>query len=220
MAKYNLASPTAIKAACDLNDLDAWLKDEIQANDAPLRRVVAGVCRDLPYFLRWASEAVLLWHGCDRIPPEGNRQRIHKYPDTIKVEARKIKHSLDTRPNGPAIAAFLIGGGERPQRLGSNNSWSIHHLYSGKFPYHGRDATTHAAKQPRHFTQCAGLIAVHPIADQMCDEIPAFAWFLRAESFRRFGYDPDGVFSRKQNEFGFATGKRCRIVCDKPHAKD
>ena len=213
MAKYNLASPTAISVACSLDSLEDWLANEIRGNDAPLRQVIRQVCKNVSYFIRWAPQPMLLWQGCDRIAPSGQRQRIHKYPDAIKDAARKVKVTLDSRPNGPAIAAFQIAGGDRPSRLGSNNSWSIHHLYSGKFPYYGRAETTHASKHPLHFTQSAGLIAVHPIADQMCDEIPAFTWLLRAKAFQQFGYDPDGVFSEFRDEFGFAPGFKHEVLC-------
>lgn len=64
----------------------------------------------------------------------------------------------------------------------------------GKFPYVDRDSTLHAVKDGAHFTQSAGLVATHPIVDQMCDEYPFFSWYLRAIAFKKFGYDPDGVF--------------------------
>lgn len=57
---------------------------------------------------------------------------------------------------------------------------------------------------PGIFTQSAGLVAIHPIADALADEFAIFAWRLRAESFLRFGYDPEGVFSAVQDDFGFA----------------
>jgi len=63
-----------------------------------------------------------------------------------------------------------------------------------------------------HFSQSAGLIAVHPIADGLADEFPFFAWLLRAESFNRFGYDPDGVFSKGQDEFGFHGNPKTEVV--------
>jgi hypothetical protein len=56
-----------------------------------------------------------------------------------------------------------------------------------------------AAMDPRHFTQSAGLVAIHPIADALADEFGVFAWRLRAEAFLRFGHDPEGVFSDIQN---------------------
>ena len=56
------------------------------------------------------------------------------------------------------------------------------------------------------------MITAHPIADALCDEFPFFAWLLRGMSFMKFGYDPDGVFSDCQDEFGFASGHNCEIV--------
>jgi hypothetical protein len=138
--------------------------------------------------------------------------KYFQYPHHVRHLAREKSVRLDGRPNGPAIAAFLLAGGERPARSGSSNDWSIHHLYSGKFPYAGRESTTHATKQPSHFTQSAGLIAAHPIADAMVDEFPAFTWLLRADAFHRFGYDPDRVFTEKHDELGFAADRPCRVV--------
>jgi hypothetical protein len=214
-ATFNLASRTSITAACCFDDLDAWLATEIAAiDDAVIRSVVSQVCKNLNHFVRWPSQAVLLWQGCDRIAEKGAKAKYHRYPERIKTLAKKTGITLDTRPNGPAIAAFLLAGGDRPGRHGSLNAWSIHHLYSGKFPFVERDSTTHAPRSGLHFTQSAGLIATHPIADAICDEFPAFAWRLRAESFKLFGYDPDGVFSNRRDELGFATGHRCTVVCN------
>ncbi|HEY1801578.1 MAG TPA: hypothetical protein VGG46_11655 [Terriglobales bacterium] len=56
------------------------------------------------------------------------------------------------------------------------------------------------------------MIATHPVAEALCDEYPFFAWLLRHESFRRFGYDPDSVFSPKQDPFGFAKGDDCEVM--------
>ena len=61
----------------------------------------------------------------------------------------------------------------------------------------------HAVKNGKHFTQAAGLVAVHPIAESLKDEYFHFAWLLRREAFLRFGYDPDAVFSEKTDEYGF-----------------
>jgi hypothetical protein len=70
----------------------------------------------------------------------------------------------------------------------------VHHIYDGKFPAPDRPTTTHAVKDPQLFTQSAGLVAVHPIADALADEVAYFAWLLRREAFDRFRFDPDGVF--------------------------
>jgi len=130
------------------------------------------------------------------------------------VAAERLNVTLDSRPNGPARASFEFAGGEPPERVGSTNDWTAHHLYSGKFPYLGRPITTHAVKLGNHFTQSAGVITAHPIADALCDEYPFFAWLLRALSYQKFGYD--GVFSNKRNEFGFEAGRSCMVFLKVP----
>jgi len=215
MPRFNIESPNRLSRECNLADLAAWSVNEASAiPDVAVRDCVNTVCESLDVFVRWPHKAVLLWSGCDRIAPPGERQRIHTFPEVIKRAAKAVQAPLDTRSNGPAIVAFLVAGGLRPSRYGSHNSWSVHHIYSGKFPYIAKTNTLHAAKNGLHFTQSAGLVAVHPIADGMCDEYPFFSWLLRAEAFRRFGYDPDGVFTNSPpDQFGFAANHTTEIIC-------
>lgn len=200
--RSNLTSPQRIGAACNLADLDQWFRREAVAVETPqIRDVVLRVHEHLDAFVRWPTQAQLLWEGCDR------NTKYHTYPPVIASSAKVHRLRLDGRVNGPAIAAYRLAGGERPPRFGSNNAWSVHHLYSGKFPYFDREETLHAAYDGRHCTQSAGLVAIHPVADQMCDEYPFFAWLLRAKSFLNFGYDPDGVFSDETPDgYGFIPG--------------
>ncbi len=212
MSRSNLTSPNTISRDCQIDNLDNWLAVELKAiEDKTIRSVVRTVCKNLERFIQFPVQPLLLWQGCDRVEPKGEKQKIHHYPNEIKFLAKQKKILLDTRPNGPAIASFLLAEGNRPIRFGSKNAWSIHHLYSGKYLSPGKEETLHATKNGNHFTQSAGLIAAHPIADAICDEFPAFAWRLRAESFLRFGYDPDGVFAKRHSNLGFAK-KRCKIA--------
>ncbi|WP_220483171.1 hypothetical protein [Paenibacillus thiaminolyticus] len=64
----------------------------------------------------------------------------------------------DTRFNGPAVLAYQMAGGKGPSRYGSNNAWSVHHIYSGKFEYIDQEKTIHATKEGKLFTQSAGLV--------------------------------------------------------------
>jgi len=184
---------------CRLDDLNGWLEQEagsIVPNS--VRRVILEVNASLDDFVRWPQRAELLWAGCDRTA------RYHNYPDTLKALFRQQCVTADARSNGPAVMAYLVAGGQRPKRAGSHN-WTIHHLYDGNFPHPGsKRPSLRAVTDARHFTQSAGLAAIHPIADALADEFAVFAWRLRAEAFLRFGYDPDGVFSCTQNEYGFA----------------
>jgi hypothetical protein len=210
---YNLTSPNGIVEPCDLADLKGWFARELtQVPNLAERNVLSAVANELESFIRWASEAILLWPGCDRIPPLGKKQKYFSFPAHIRQMAKSLRIPLDTRPNGPAIAAFRLAGGKRPKRFGSSNAWSVHHLYSGKFPYCDRKGTTHAAKDCMHFTQSAGLVAVHPVTDALVDEFPFFTWLLRAEAYRRFGYDPDKVFAADHDNYGFVAGRRCRVI--------
>lgn len=200
--KSNLISPTGIYSICDFNDLEGWVNKEIyNIPNSKIREVVQLIYNSVDEFVTWPKGATLLWEGCDRNRLEGVKVKYHKYPNEIKLQAT---FPLDRRPNGPAVASFLFAGGIRHPRYGSNNSWSVHHIYSGKFPYINRSNTLHAAYDGKHFTQSAGLVAIHPLADQLADEYPFFSWYLRAISFKRFKYDPDGVFSSgTHDEYGF-----------------
>jgi len=210
---YNLGSPNGIVEPIDIADLASWFTGELaQVSNLNERRVLEVVGADLDSFVRWPKEALLLWPTCTRIPPPKVKRFIHPYPPHLRNLLKTSKVVADARPNGPAINAFALAGGKRPARFGSANGWSIHHLYSGKFPYISRNKTTHAIKDGLHFTQSAGLVAAHPVADAMFDEFPFFAWLLRAHAFQRFGYDPDGVFSSTRDDYGFATGRACRVV--------
>ena len=97
----------------------------------------------------------------------------------------------DTRSNGPAVMAFGIAGGARPKRAVLTRGWNIHHVYDGKYPAPGHSGTLHAVKHGAYFTEAAGLVAVHPVADALADELPYFAWLLRYEAHTRFKFNPD-----------------------------
>lgn len=172
-----------------------WLEGEVSGLDATERAIIGPIIPNILTMVRFPERAHLLWPGCDRVREKGTLQRVHRFPDHLRTELKSCRIEMDRRSNGPAIAAFLFAGGERPSRVGSRNSWSIHHLYSGKFPFLNRTATLHAVKHGDHFTNSAGLVAAHPILDAMCDEYPCIAWYLRARAFERFGYDPDQVFT-------------------------
>ena len=109
---------------------------------------------------------------------------------------------VDSRSNGPAIMSFLLVGGERPRRS-NRQGWHVDHIYDKKFPWVTKTRSLHAVKDGKHFTQAAGLVAIHPIAEALKDEYFCFAWLLRREAFVRFDYDPDGVSSKSTDEHGF-----------------
>jgi len=60
--------------------------------------------------------------------------------------------------------------------------------------------------------QSAGVVAVHPVADALVDEFPFFTWLLRARAYQKFGYDPDGAFSKTRDDYGFEPGRACEVI--------
>lgn len=201
--RSNLEARNHIRSKCKLTDLASWFESELAAVEgATERKLLRLLVSDINHFVRMPKRARLLL-------PRRVRDKYHSYPRSIKEEAKAAGVGLDGRTNGPAVAAYRLAGGTRPPRFGSKNSWSIHHIYSGKFPYVDRTDTLHAVKAGAHFTQSAGLVAVHPLADQACDEYPFFAWLLRARAYKRFGYDPDKVFHLSAHDkLGFAELRR------------
>ena len=209
MSAFNLKSPNAI-ATLPLSDkLEDWIQSEFDAcklskHETVLLKELVGRVHS---FVKFADRPLLLWDGCTRRPG------CRTYPAAIKARAKAQGVSLDPRSNGPAIAAFLLSGGERPRRYGSSNWWTIHHIYSGKFPASTDVEAIRAVSSKKHMTQAAGLVAIHPIADQACDEYPFFAWYLRAMAFQKFCYDPEKVFCEKIDSLGFADGSEpCEVV--------
>lgn len=131
---YNLTARCSLLERIDLNNLLDWYSRETeQIATESFRHVVQYVGPHWQDFVRFAEKPVLLWQGCDRIKLEGKKQKYHTYPVEIRYAAKCLNVKLDTRPNGPARASFEFAGGERPERVGSTNDWTAHHLYSGKF---------------------------------------------------------------------------------------
>jgi hypothetical protein len=152
--------------------------------------VLSTIYSNPDHFISWPLRSLLLL-------PDVFRENYHRYPEDISRQLKSAGIPADGRSNGPAICAFLLAGGKRPQRE-TGRGWSIHHIYDGKFPFDGKRETTHAVKCGEYFTQAAGLVALHPIADAAADEFSDFAWWLRRQAFDRFGFDPDGVFTKEE----------------------
>lgn len=212
--KHNLSSKNNIQSPIDQKNPLAWLKKEIKVLAPNLYEIIWGLVSNYESLCNFPEKPLLFWEDCDRKKLPTGKQKYHNYQSLTKEQAKQKGIYLDSRPNGPAIAAFEFARGVRPARYGSNNKWHIHHLYSGKFPYFGKIETLHAAQSGLHFTQAAGLVALHPLIDALADESPAFTWFLRYKAYEKFGYDPDCVFSDVVDKYGFDTGKK-----DKKHTK-
>ena len=197
---------------CNLLDMTGWAEAELASiREAPIRRIITEAVDNLESLVRWPRSAELFWDGCRKIAK-------HEFPEVLRKAIDAAGLSFRNWSNDPAIYAYRLADGERPNRV-VKHQWDVHHLYDGQFPYPGKLTTLVAVKSGRHFTQTAGLVAIHPVAHVIAGEYGLFAWRLRAESFLRFGYDPDGAFSVAQDEFGFA-GKSCsRIWFSSPASK-
>lgn len=170
-------------------DLPGWIADLRSSATEAYLRIADDVWADRQLFIRWPQRSLLFIPGLVR-PASG----FHTYSSEHRELFKAAKLRADTKTNGPAVMAYLLADGERPTRASDAKGWSVHHIYDGQFPAPGRTASTWARNHPDYFTQAAGLVAVHPIADALAAELDYFAWLLRYEAFVRFGFDPDGVF--------------------------
>jgi hypothetical protein len=180
------------------SDFERILREELATIRASDRRVLIHLWVNRNDFIKWPKRSLLLWKG------ETNKTRYHVYPSSIVSKLKKSNLTPNRLRNGPAIMAYRLAGGLRPARRlgrqGRKEDWNIHHIYDGQFAFFSSNRsgnTLHAVKDGRHFTQAAGLVAIHPIAHACADEYFWFAWQLRREAFRRFKYDPDQVFQTK-----------------------
>ena len=127
------------------------------------KRIINEIWRHRTEFVQWPIKAVLLWDGCVRV-------RYHHYPEEIKNKLKTKEIRIDSRSNGPAVMSFLFAGGRRLKRaFDPKQEWHIHHIYDGKFPWIDNGDTLHAVQSGKHFTQSAGLVAIHPIAEALAD---------------------------------------------------
>lgn len=169
----------------------AFLSDLHAKLDPAERHIADYTWQNRERLIRWPKRALLFSPGAIRESSRG----YHSYSDEQKAQAREAKIAADSRSNGPAILAFRVAGGERPIRSDGRKGWPVHHIYDGQFPGPGKTSSVRAVKDGQLFSQAAGLVSIHPIADAIAGECAFFAWLLRKESFVRFAFDPDGVFS-------------------------
>jgi hypothetical protein len=176
-----------------VNDLPGFIVAMGQS-DSPKNRIAKEVWAAKEEFVRWPKRELLFWPGLKR-HPNGQRKDCYSYSPQQRAMLEKAGIREDARNNGPAILAFQLAEGERPSRTDVPKfHWSVHHIYDGRFPASQGSFVRHAMREGEHFTQSAGLVAVHPIADGLAGDCAYFAWLLRYEAFLRFGYDPDKVF--------------------------
>src|SRR4051812_38038068 len=73
---YNLDSPNGLLDPIDTTNTARWLVNEsLQIESEEIRHVAQYVAGNLKSFIYWPDRAVLLWQGCDRIKPDGKKQK-------------------------------------------------------------------------------------------------------------------------------------------------
>jgi hypothetical protein len=147
------------------------------------------------------NRAVLLWLGCKRQGIE------YSFPAGLQAKwERQCRGagSLDKRMNnGPPNSAFKLGGGKKP------SGWDLDHIYD--------EDPIWSARDDRHFTQSAGLVAMPRHAHRRRHVDSKLSWLVRGIAFLKFGYDPLAVFSKAPHDrLGFVDGRPCDIFW--PHA--
>jgi hypothetical protein len=168
---------------------------EMGSSNNSLNRIANEVWFAKDDFIRWPERSLLFWTSLAR-HADGSRKECYKYSLKHKALLKKAGLQEDARNNGPAILSFRLAGGERPVRRDfPRHHWSIHHIYDGRFPVSNAAAVLHATRDGNHFTQSAGLVALHPLADGLVGDCAYFAWLLQHEAFVRIDYDPNGVFN-------------------------
>lgn len=200
-----------MKNPITLDNLDEWyLKECDLFESSSYTRVLKEIGLNFDQYICFPKKALLLWNGCTRI-------KYHKFPDELKATLKKNNVKYNLLSNGPAISAYELAKGLRPFKQGnSKHGWSVHHLYNNKFPYFNKKYTLHAVKDGNHFTQSAGLVAIHPVADALFEELDIFAWYIRAKAYLKFGYDPDQVFNPQSSYYGFADATQFTVICKEP----
>ncbi len=73
---------------------------------------------------------------------------------------------------------FKYAGGSIPKTV-EGVSWSLHHIYDTQLRLERLETQTDAPNDGRHFTQSAGLVAVHPVIESL------YTLLLRGENTAR-----------------------------------
>jgi hypothetical protein len=170
-----------------------WIQNH--ASEESLATVAAlALWKEKTFWFRWPKQAMLLQPGWIR-DSDGSKTDCYPYDAELKHRLKQKKLKPDGRNNGPAILSFLMAGGKRP--VCGDEGWPIHHIYDGRaLVPDAQRKILHAVKSGEHFTHSGGLVALHPAAHLAVHQSEFLAWLLRREAYIRFGYDPDGIFSR------------------------
>ncbi|HEY5042364.1 MAG TPA: hypothetical protein VIK53_10210 [Verrucomicrobiae bacterium] len=195
LAKFAIQLADDLDDRTDLENVPPWIQ-AMAGNrfDVGVQCAMA-IWNQRDTYIRWPRRQRLLLSGVTR-HPDGNNPNCYTYTPELEAEIVAAGLPIDTRNNGPAILAFQLAGGDRPRRpYPSTWAWTIHHIYDGQHPRQNHESVPRAVADGRLFTEAAGLVAVHPLADYVGMNVPLLAWLLRWEAFRKFNFDPMGIFN-------------------------
>lgn len=124
--------------------------------------------------------------GIDQMIPAADAQ----YDALVRQEDPEARE-----PWAFAVAAFKRCGGNVPQPVPGAERWPPPvHLYAGA-PALPNGSVFEATRHQNHYTQSAGLVAVHTVVHHLMPQYPCIVNTLRARAFKEFKYDPAKYFS-------------------------
>ena len=130
-----------------------------------------------------------------------DQERVAQYRALVRQEDPE-----ERLPSAHVFAAFSYTRGHVPQVSVADDGWRVMHLYAGA-PAFDNGVAFDAMADPKHYTQSACLVAVHPVVQHLMAQYPCIVYALRARSFTQFQYDPANYFApqAQHDDCGFVV---------------
>lgn len=192
-----------------------WIECQVSRDiptSLPLQQMLFSLCVDLysaNTLVHFAARSMLIWPRCtpgenlDGLPDDAKELSFSSAGAGIPEYAKKRLQqeltergitSLERCPVDPDRFSFRFADGFILP------GWHFHHIYDGTSPLGRGKKTLNARHHGLHFTQTAGMVAIHPIVEALYDYFPCIKRTLRARSFKEFRYDPDRYFSKCEHD--------------------
>jgi hypothetical protein len=204
------------------NNWREWLQAQVNRDrprSIPIHNMLLELCCELyagHRLVSFARQGILLWPRCtpgenlDPLPDDAQEQVLDSLvsahlseneKESLGNELSKVGvGSIEQYPAHPERFAFKFAGGWLQQ------DWFFKHLYDGSIALGSAKKRLNALKRGKHFTQTAGMAAIHPIVQELYEAYPCLRRTLQARSFASFGYDPEHFFSQcEHTAFGFVV---------------
>jgi hypothetical protein len=195
LSRFSIQLADELDSPSRWEDVPEWIRAMADNRSSVAVQSAMAIWNQRNTYIRWPKKKRLLLPGTTR-HPDGNNQHCYDYPEELVRELNDAGLPDDRRNNAPAILVFQLTGGDRPRRpYPSSWAWTIHHIYDGKHPSPNGVPVSRAVSDGKLFSEAAGLVAVHPLADYVATNEPLLAWLLRWEAFNRFRFDPMNIFA-------------------------